>query len=351
MTAQISIIILNWNGWNDTIECLESLYQISYPHYTVIVVDNGSADNSLEQIRSYCAGTIQVESPFYTYDPKNKPIKVVEFSREDTEAVKGRCDRIEKIPSNQKIILIKNEKNDGFAKGNNVGIRFAIENLNPDFILLLNNDTVVRNIFLDELVKSSQRDANEKIGIWSPKVMKYSHPSIIDSTGHVFSWGHIVDRGEDVVDRGQYDKKIDVIGAIAAAALYKKEMLTDIGLFDESFFLLYEDAELSWRAMKKNWGGKFVPTSIVYHKRGSTRERYKNEINQDSFSIDNVVTTTNRYANNYQKALFILLLVKTGAVSMIGKAIGRNNIGVTPYYKIIKGLISDKKVDSGSKRE
>ncbi len=303
MTAQISIIILNWNGWKDTIECLESLYQISYSNYTVIVVDNGSVDNSLEQIRSYCAGTIQVESPFYTYDPTNKPVTVIEFSREETEAVKGDCDGIAKIPSNQKIILIKNEKNDGFAKGNNVGIRFALANLNPDFILLLNNDTVVRKDFLDALVKSSQRDTNEKIGIWSPKLLKYDRPSVIDSAGHVFSWGHIVDRGDNEVDRGQYDKKIHVIGAIAAAALYKREMLTDIGLFDESFFLLYEDAELSWRALKKKWGAKFVPTSIVYHKRGSTRERYKNEINQDSFFIDNVITTTNRYANTLPKSI------------------------------------------------
>jgi GT2 family glycosyltransferase len=339
MTAQICIIILNWNGWKDTIECLESLYQISYPNYTVILIDNGSVDNSLEQIRLYCAGKIQVESPFYTYDPNNKPLTIIEYSREETEIGEVRVDEIANIQSNRRMILIKNEKNYGFAEGNNVGIRFAINTINPDFILLLNNDTVVRNDFLDELIKSSERNTNEKIGIWSPKLMKYHSPTIIDSTGHIFAWGHIVDRGEGVVDRGQYDKDVNVIGAIAAAALYKKEMLIDIGLFDESFFILYEDAELSWRAFKKKWGAKFVPTSIVYHKRGSTRERYKNEINDENFSIDNVVTTTNRYASSNQKALFILLMLKTATVSMIGKAIGRNKIGVTPYFKIIRGLI------------
>jgi GT2 family glycosyltransferase len=343
MTAHICIIILNWNGWKDTIECLESLYQISYPNYTVILIDNGSTDNSLERIRSYCAGKIQVESPFYTYDPKNKPVTMIEYSREETEKGQGRIDEFANIQSNKRLVVIKNEKNYGFAQGNNVGIRFALANVNSDFILLLNNDTVVKNDFLDELVKSSERNAHEKTGIWSPKVMKYYHPSIIDSTGHIFSWGHIVDRGEDVLDRGQYDKKVNVIGAIAAAALYKKEMLIDIGLFDESFFILYEDAELSWRASKKKWGAKFVPASIVYHKRGSTRKRYKNEINDEHFSIENVVTTTNRYANNYQKTLFILLMVKIATVSMIGKAIGRNKIGGTPYFKIIRGLILYRK--------
>ena len=62
---KVVIIILNWNGWKDTIECLESLYHITYPNYTVILVDNGSVDDSIEQIRSYCAGKIQVESTFF----------------------------------------------------------------------------------------------------------------------------------------------------------------------------------------------------------------------------------------------------------------------------------------------
>jgi len=65
MNPRVSIIILNWNGWEDTIECLESLYQITYPNYDVIIVDNGSEDESLEMIRKYCQGKIRVESKFF----------------------------------------------------------------------------------------------------------------------------------------------------------------------------------------------------------------------------------------------------------------------------------------------
>ena len=82
---RVSIIILNWNGWKDTIECLESIYQITYQNYDVIVVDNGSKDDSVQKIKEYCEGKIKVESKFFEYDPSNKPIYVLEYTREQAE--------------------------------------------------------------------------------------------------------------------------------------------------------------------------------------------------------------------------------------------------------------------------
>ena len=70
------MLFLNWNGWQDTIECLESIYQNDYPNYDVIVVDNDSNDESVDKIKEYCNGKIKVESPFFRYDPHNKPIKL-----------------------------------------------------------------------------------------------------------------------------------------------------------------------------------------------------------------------------------------------------------------------------------
>ena len=91
MFPRVSIIILNWNGWRDTIECLESLYRITYPNYDVIVVDNGSRDDSVQKIKEYCEGKIEVNSKFFKYDPSNKPTKVFEedlivrFTRNSTQ--------------------------------------------------------------------------------------------------------------------------------------------------------------------------------------------------------------------------------------------------------------------------
>ena len=90
MNPKVSIIILNWNGWRDTIECLESVYQITYPSYDVIVVDNGSEDESIEKITEYCKGKIEVESKFFEYSSENKPIKIIECTREDAEAGGGK---------------------------------------------------------------------------------------------------------------------------------------------------------------------------------------------------------------------------------------------------------------------
>jgi len=122
MNPKVSIIILNWNGWKDTIECLESLYQITYPNYDVILVDNGSEDESIEKIKEYCEGKIMVESKFFKYDPSNKPIKIIEYTREEAEGGGGKEKKITNLPSDKKMILIKNEKNYGFAEGNNVGL-------------------------------------------------------------------------------------------------------------------------------------------------------------------------------------------------------------------------------------
>ena len=81
---RVAIIILNWNGWKDTLECLESVYQINYPEYDVVVVDNNSNDDSLEKIENYCAGKIKVESSFFEYQDKN-PVKIFEYTNNKLE--------------------------------------------------------------------------------------------------------------------------------------------------------------------------------------------------------------------------------------------------------------------------
>ena len=158
MAFKVTIIILNLNGWEDTIECLESVYQIEYPNYDVVVVDNDSKDQSVEKIKEYASGSLKVESSFFKYNSDNKPLRLIEYSQEELKS----SDRIEKdldnLPPEKRIILIKNNQNYGFAEGNNIAIRYALEKLKPDYVLLLNNDTVVDRCFLDELIKIAKSD-------------------------------------------------------------------------------------------------------------------------------------------------------------------------------------------------
>ena len=123
MEPKVSIIILNWNGLDDTIECLESLQKITYPNYEVIVVDNGSRGNDAQVLREKFGDYIE---------------------------------------------LIQNDKNYGYTGGNNIGIRYALHNSSWDYFLVLNNDTVVESGFLTELVNIAESAPSS--GIAGPKI-------------------------------------------------------------------------------------------------------------------------------------------------------------------------------------
>jgi len=105
-------------------------------------------------------------------------------------------------------------------------------------------------------------------------MLRMEAPHIIDSAGYVFNWGGFFERGHGKVDTNQYDDKPNIVGAGAGACLFRKEMLEEIGLFDERYGSYYEDAELSWRAYNYNrgWQARFVPESIVLHHRGERPE-------------------------------------------------------------------------------
>ena len=110
MEPKVSIIILNWNGWKDTIECLESVYQINYTNYDVVIIDNKSEDDSLEKIQAYCEGKLKVYSEFFDYKSNNKPIEIYGYFQEELKFLKP-SQIVSHTPSNKKLTIIKNNKN------------------------------------------------------------------------------------------------------------------------------------------------------------------------------------------------------------------------------------------------
>jgi GT2 family glycosyltransferase len=293
MCAQVAIIILNWNGWEDTIECLESLFKINYQNYCIILVDNDSKDNSIEKIKKYYN---QSYSNFYDS-------KMLEYEEKELKFINPNLK-----DNNKVLVLLKNSKNYGYAKGNNIGIRFAFRVFNPDYVLLLNNDTVVDENFLKELMEEAKK--HEKVGIYAPKILKADNHQIIDSTGHIISWGRIIDRGQGKIDKHQYDPKKRVTGAKGAACLYKREMLESIGLFKEDYITSYEDAELSWRANRNHWKAIYVPNSIVYHKgERSTKKDETKILYFQNQSLKNMTSTVKQYGYPYQKIQYTLIIL------------------------------------------
>ena len=258
---RVAIVILNWNGWEDTIECLESIYQIDYSNYRIVLVDNNSSNGSLLKIKDYCSGKIKVKSNFLEYNGNNKPIQIKEYSKEESESKTNKKD----LTSNQ-LVLITNDRNYGFAEGNNIGIRYSLQTLNADYVLLLNNDTIVDKNFLGEMVDLGVTDEN--IGIIGPKIYYYDDPDTIWCIGGKIDWKlarglHV---GTNEVDIDQYNKTEEFDYVSGSAFLIKQEVLDKVGLMDNKFFLYFEESDLALRASKKGYKSVYAPEAKIWHK-------------------------------------------------------------------------------------
>ena len=276
MTKKVAVIVLNWNGWRDTLECLESLFQIEYPNYSVIVVDNGSTDGSIEKISVYCDGKIEIKSHFFSFTDSNKPIKIIGITRyaDNFRENLGRMDaKHSDLPSNRKLILIKEDKNLGFAEGNNVAIRYALEFLEPDYVLLLNNDTVVDKDFLSELVNAEKID--KSIGFAGPKVYFYDfggRHDVINVAGSRLDMhrGRLIRIGAGEVDKGQYEHVAEMDYVEGSCMLAQSEMLRKIGLLNSNYFAYWEETDLCCRGAESGYKSLYVPRSKIWHKIGSS---------------------------------------------------------------------------------
>jgi hypothetical protein len=228
MHPKVSIIILNWNGLDDTIECLDSLKKITYPDYRVVLVDNGSKGKDVQALRERFGDYIHI---------------------------------------------IENDKNYGFAEGNNIGIRYALDSLKPDYILLLNNDMVVAPDFLNELVEVAEKDAS--IGIAGPKIYYYDQPNRLQSAGGKISWWSgitsLIGCGE--IDKGQFDHANDVDWVIGGGLLIKRQALERIGLLYWPYFAYFEEADWCTQCKKAGYRVVYVPGAKVWHKGAATTAR------------------------------------------------------------------------------
>jgi GT2 family glycosyltransferase len=223
---RVSIIILNWNSYEVTRDCLLSMRTLNYLNRDITLVDNGSVDGSGERL----AG---------------------EFPE---------------------VRLIKNQENLGFAGGNNVAIRDALSR-GADYLLLLNNDTIVQPDFLCELVRAGESDP--KIGLLNPKIYYFDPPDRIWYAGGINKPGRVfpVHIGLRERDNGEYNQAKEVSFITGCALLIKAEVVRKIGLMDETFFLSFEDADWCVRARQAGFRGFYVPSSVIWHRDAFDTER------------------------------------------------------------------------------
>jgi GT2 family glycosyltransferase len=299
----VSIVILNWNGSEDTVECLEAVYKIKYPNYNIILLDNASTDESLEKIRGYLEGKIKVNSPFFEY-ARNKPIKFREYLKNEIESLKNRDNHY----LNKELIIIKNDENYGFTEGNNIGIRYALNTLNSDYILLLNNDTVVDECFLDELITVAESD--QKIGFVGPKVYYYDYrgrKNVINFAGGKqnlwkFKPSHI---GYKEIDNGQYNTNHEVDYIHGCCILARAQMIRDIGLLDKEYISYREENDWAIRGYNCGWKSVYVYKSKMWHKIGGSTNRSTN-LFVDYLETKNRFLFVKKHSNNWQTLSFLL---------------------------------------------
>ena len=304
---KVSIIILNWNGWNDTLESLESVYQIKYPNYNIILLDNASKNDSIEKIREYCDGKITIESEFFAYSKNNKPIKLKEYKNNEIDSIKNS----DIDPSNNELILIKNDKNYGFTEGNNIGIEFALKMMHPDYVLLLNNDTVVDKYFLNELINTANND--DKIGFLGPKVYYYDFKgskNVINFAGgknNIWKFKP-TNIGYKELDKGQFDSNQLVDFIHGCCLLVNVQMIKEIGLLDKNYFSYREENDWAIRGQKKGWKSCYVYKSKIWHKIGGSTDRNSNPF-VDYYETRNRFLFIKKHGNKSQKTSFILYFI------------------------------------------
>ncbi len=220
MKPLVSVILVNYNNEHYTLPCLESLEKVTYPNLDIIVTDNGSKPESIKAIRD----------------------------------------------AYPKVTLMELGANLGFTGGNNAGIKQALAN-GADYIILLNNDTIVPPEMFDILVDAMEKD--KTLAVTGPIIYYYDHPDTIWSVGGTINWdkGYSYMIGLNEKDNGQFGSEPKVVDFITGCALLvRRDVWEKVGLLDDDFFIYYEETEWCIRAGRAGFKIAYIPQATLLHK-------------------------------------------------------------------------------------
>lgn len=218
----ICIILVNYNGYDDTVECVKSIQKSNYDNYKIIIVDNGSNDKE------------KLLNDDYINDVAD---------------------------------IIISEDNLGFSGGNNLGIKYAKDKYNPEYYLLLNNDTVINEDTISNLKKGF--DFDDRAGIVTGKIYYFSDPKTIWAAGGKFDFNTgIADQPElgKVDNENKYEGTYEISFATGCTMLISKDVIDSVGYLEENYFLYAEDTDYCCRVLKEGFKIIYTGKAIIYHK-------------------------------------------------------------------------------------
>lgn len=279
----VAIIIVNWNGFEDTIECLNSLHECKETEFFVLLCDNGSTNDSVEKITKHCTN----KWPFNSVE--------VTDTKPDMELKNGH------------VILYKLGQNNGFSRGNNLGLHFA-SLFNPDFYLLLNNDTVVEPDFLTKLIDYQKSYPDEKV--LTPLIHYFYDKTLIWNGGGNIYWGfrkyHYTNKHESTVPNKE---SISCTFITGCALFFVPELLdTNHDLLSERFFFGEEDVEFSLRMKKNKVKMACVLKSVIYHKVGGSRKSNNKKFGFTYIHYLNRLINVRHYMPKWQYPIYKIVL-------------------------------------------
>ena len=290
----VFVSIINFNGTSNTLECLLSLDKINSKNFkiSVVVIDNASIEK------------FEIRNSKFEIDVK----------------------------------IIRSEKNLGFSGGQNIGVRYALDN-GADYILILNNDTIVDKNLIEELLNAAEEDKD--IGIAAPKIYfasgfefhkdRYSKSDlgkVFWYAGGEMDWENVIGfhRGVDEVDNGQFEKVEKTNFASGCCMLVKREVFEKVGFFDEKFFLYYEDSDLCERIRRSGYSIMYSPKAILWHKNAGSAGGSGSSL-QDYYITRNRMLFGFRYASFRSK----LALVKE-SIMLLAKGRHWQRRGILDFY-------------------
>jgi len=222
--GKVSFIIVNWNGIKTVAECLDSVLGQSYKYYEIIFVDNHSTDGSAQLVNT-----------------RYRPDKFISLGR-----------------------------NYGYAEANNIGLRQA----KGEYLALVNNDAVLDKNWLLKAVGVLEEDKSQVVGSVASKIINYHQPTLIDTAGvEYFGFGAGWDYKGLPADSKEVNQRKEVFGPCATAALYRKQLIDELGLFDPRYFIYFEDTELAFKLRLFGYKCIYEPEAVCYHYGGVKQDK------------------------------------------------------------------------------
>jgi GT2 family glycosyltransferase len=344
MQPKTYIILLNYNGWEDSIECIESIFKCHNKNYHIILVDNNSPNNSVEKIELWAKGKLKIELDesnklkSKTFPFIQKPLKYRLITEDESCNYFG-------LAEEYQLTIIKANKNKGFSYGNNIGIKHALSQKDSDFFWILNNDTIIDPNSLDELLKYFNKNSNRNLGILGAKVKYYDEPNMIQCAGGAkynkwLAYGKQI--GNQTIDNGEYDNNnINPDLIIGASMFVSNDFIKNVGLLSEDYFLYFEEQDWAERAKRKSFTLEYNYKAVIYHKEG--RSIGGNQLNirgisklSDFYYARNKILFTKKFHNN-----FCVIMVYLSFFLIVANRIRRRQIDRIPM--LIKIVLNPNK--------